>query len=429
MRKIGKLQIYFADRRILLPMIHGCRLHTLVMFFALVFFSCSLVSCVGNNDPEIITRTVVAREDGYFMGWPANNGVWTWDDGEIVVGFTRGPFLITDESMHFIDPPYESWLARSKDGGYTWESFNPEGFVSAYDPDGIKGDSLLNLQELTKPLNLQDNNFMLRVTGNGYLQPDIPEAGFYYSYDRGETWEGPFAFKGLSEANEFEGMGAFTPRTDYIIESNSSALFFLSVRTPEGSDKSFTARTNDGGLSFKFSGWLVDPDDPFRAVMPSTVQTSSGKLVSAIRRREVKRRDLYPHCWIDIYVSEDKGENWDFLSRAAETGVSNGNPPALIQLSDGRLLLAYGNREHYQIRARFSSDEGKLWGPEIILREGVQVDFGYPRLVQNSEGDIITFYYWADLPTTEKYIEAAIWDPGDNDDKWGGPVSIASKQK
>ena len=32
---------------------------------------------------------VVAREEGRFLGWPANDGVWSWAD-EIVVGYTNG---------------------------------------------------------------------------------------------------------------------------------------------------------------------------------------------------------------------------------------------------------------------------------------------------------------------------------------------------
>ena len=173
-------------------------------------------------------------------------------------------------------------------------------------------------------------------------------------------------------------------------------------------------------------GWIADPfTDPFRAVMPSSVKLSSEKIISAVRRREVKRRDLYPHCWIDICSSEDNGATWKFLSRAAETGWSNGNPPAMIQLSDGRILLAYGNREHLQIRARISSDGGREWGPEIVLREGVQVDLGYPRLVENKDGDIVTIYYWAGSSTSEKYIEATIWRiPHGNE--WERPVMVSS---
>ncbi len=392
----------------------------------MVVFLVLLSSCSENDRPEIIDHIVVHHEDGYFMGWPANNGVWSWDDGEIVVGFTRGPFDAEARGMHLIGAPFESWLARSRDGGYSWEAFDPEGFVSGYDPDGLTGDSMLILSELVEPVDFSNDDFMLRLVGNGYLQPHVPEAGFYYSYDRGESWEGPFKLNGLSDSEEFEGMGLFTPRTDYIIENERSALLFLSIHTPEGSDKAFVARTTDGGLSFNFKGWLADPHtDPFRAVMPSTVKLSSEKIISAVRRREVKRRDLYPHCWIDIYSSEDNGVTWKFLSRAAETGWSNGNPPAMIQLSDGRIVLAYGNREHMQIRARISSDEGRQWGPEIVLREGVQVDLGYPRLVENKDGDIVTIYYWAESPTSEKYIEATIWRiPHGNE--WGRPVMVTS---
>ena len=32
---------------------------------------------------------IVAREEGRFLGWPANDGVWSWAD-EIVVGYTNG---------------------------------------------------------------------------------------------------------------------------------------------------------------------------------------------------------------------------------------------------------------------------------------------------------------------------------------------------
>lgn len=395
-----------------------------------IFFNISsflfFASCDHHNDPVILDHIVVHKEEGYFMGWPANNGIWKWEDGEIMVGFTRGPFITKDG--HDVNPPYQSWLAKSQDGGYTWKAFNPDGFVSPFDPNGLNGDSILIMKELRKPIDLKNRNLALRVIGNGYLQPDVSEGGFYYSYDRGESWEGPYAFKGLPQDIELKGIESFTPRTDYIIENRNSALFFLSVRISGGdsSDKTFVARTTDGGLTFEFIDWIVNPKDPFRAVMPSTVKTSSGKLISAIRRREVKRRDLYPHCWIDIYTSHDNGETWKFLSRAAETGQSNGNPPALIQLSDGRLLLVYGNREHIQIRARFSSNEGRLWGPEIILREGKEQDLGYPRLVQNNDGNIVTIYYWAETTTSEKYIEATIWNPG-SADKLGSLIHLAPK--
>ena len=36
-------------------------------------------------------HVIVAREEGRFLGWPANDGVWSWGD-EIVVGYTNGAY-------------------------------------------------------------------------------------------------------------------------------------------------------------------------------------------------------------------------------------------------------------------------------------------------------------------------------------------------
>ena len=47
--------------------------------------------------------------------------------------------------------------------------------------------------------------------------------------------------------------------------------------------------------------------------------------------------------WIDAYVSHDEGRSWSFLSTPApDTG--QGNPPALVRLTNGRLCLTYGYR-------------------------------------------------------------------------------------
>ena len=74
-----------------------------------------------------------------------------------------------------------------------------------------------------------------------------------------------------------------------------------------------------------------------------------------------------------------------------------------------------------RIIARFSSDEGKTWGPEIILREGIETDIGYPQMVQKNDGRIVTIYYWTPSPDSEKFIESIIWDPGKD---WGSPIYV-----
>ena len=239
----------------------------LLLITLLIVCTISCTSFKNSVEPVIIERVVVCQQDGYFMGWPANNGIWMWKDGEIMVGFTRGQFVIKSGS-HNIDPPHESMLARSYDGGFSWHAFKPKGFV---------GDSSLVLKDLKEPLNFMDENFALRIVGVTYHGSKVPEGGFFYSYDRGNSWEGPFAFKGFSDAEELGNM-EITGRTEYLVVSKDSALLFLgAMKGLVHSDKPFVAQTTDGGLSFEFLGWIVDTSKPFRAIMPDAVKTFTGK--------------------------------------------------------------------------------------------------------------------------------------------------------
>jgi hypothetical protein len=89
------------------------------------------------------------------------------------------------------------------------------------------------------------------------------------------------------------------------------------------------------------------------------------------------------------------------------------NPPSLLHLQDGRLAVTYGRRiAPFGIRARISSDAGKTWGNEIILRnDGGCWDLGYTRSMQRPDGKIVTVYYFNDAPDHERQIAATIWAP------------------
>ena len=352
--------------------------------------------------PENCLNTTVFHDDGKFAGWPANNGVWTWGGEEILVGFTVGPYEV--KSGHNLGEPYRSLLARSKDGGLTWESYDPDHFIGDGD----------NLKMLDQSIDTKSPGFALRVTGIGYHGNELPEGGFYYSMDRGNSWKGPFRFKGIESEQALDTM-ELSPRTDYLVEDDGSLKVFISARIPEvfGSDRLFCAVSKDGGIHFKLRGWIVPLTDPFRGVMSSTVHCSGKKLVSCVRRREIGTE----RCWIDAFVSGDDGENWMFLSKIGDTGPGNGNPPALLRLRDGRLVCAYGQRERRQIIAKVSENEGEDWGPEIVLRNDFQADkyddadLGYPRMVQRPDGKVVTIYYWATETMPEQQIAATIWDP------------------
>jgi hypothetical protein len=351
-------------------------------------------------------HSVVYYRKGEFAAWPANGGLWTWDGGqEVLVGFCVGRFK--EQPGHNILPPYSNILARSRDGGQTWRPERPAGYAQP----GTK------FAVLKEPVNFAHRDFAMRCIANGYHGAEDAEGGFLFSYDRGRSWSEPFRFNGLIRERDLRGW-EITCRTDYVTDSPTDALLLLSARPRDrsGADRVFWARLQQGGRQAVFGGWVVGKDDPYRAVMPSTVRVSATRLISAIRRRvqDVER------CWVDAYVSNDDGRTWKFLSKVGDTGAGNGNPPALTRLHDARLACAYGNRNRKQMLIRLSDDEGATWGEEVVLRGGFQADkfgdadFGYPRLFQRADRRVVCVYYWSAEAGPEACIAATTWRPIDS---------------
>ena len=347
-----------------------------------------------------IQHVIVCYEPGRFCGWPANNGVWTWGD-EILVGFHQADYVPKD-CGHSIGGNGRSLLARSLDGGQTWKVEDPDNFPG----DGGKA--------VPSPgnINFAHPDFAMRCGG--------PE--FFISYDRGKRWQGPYKFP------DFGLNRKLTSRTDYLVNGKNDCLVFLSAKEPRVEaavqDRAFCARTTNGGKTFRFVSWMTDEPLKIRSVMPSTVRCSKNHLVSAMRRRldvEISGGHKMRRCWIDVYQSKDNGKTWEFLSQVADTGKSNGNPPSLVRLRDGRLCVTYGYRgvcsayryrwEPQGIRARISNDNGKTWSQEIVLRNDARTwDIGYTRSVQRPDGKIVTMYYYTTEKHPEQHIAATIWD-------------------
>jgi photosystem II stability/assembly factor-like uncharacterized protein len=229
---------------------------------------------------------------------------------------------------------------------------------------------------------------------------DSGSSRFYYSTDRGKTWNGPFRVPSFGQ----KGIAA---RTDYIVDGPRDCMLFLTAAKSNGREgRPLCVRTTDGGKTWNLVSF-IGPEPKGFSIMPSTVRLSETRIVTAVRRRERRKR------WIEAYASEDNGKTWSLLSTpASDTG--EGNPPSMILLQDGRLCITYGYRaEPYSIQARISSDGGKTWGNEIVLRnDGGCRDLGYPRTVQRPDGKVVTVYYFNDHPDGDRYIAATIWDPG-----------------
>ncbi|MGC9326306.1 MAG: sialidase family protein [Candidatus Hinthialibacter sp.] len=341
----------------------------------------------SQDEPDPYKHGVVFFEEGRFGGWPANNGVWSWGD-EIVVGFTLGYYKVNPEGGHPIDSDKPSTVrqARSLDGGETWNLEIP----SYIQQDGGERPA----SQLQEKIDFTHPHFAVRFRNNR----------FYYSYDRCRTWSGPFLLPDF-------GRKGLLARTDYIVNGKHDLLAFLAAEKDEGGEGwPCCIRTQNGGLTWEHIGWIGEqPGKGGYSIMPSTLRINDNSLLSIIRRRDDIEGERT--WWIEGYLSPDNGRNWYLL--AQPTINNHGNPPHMIYLKDHRIVLTYGYREKpYGIRAVISSDQGKTWSDEIILRsDGGGWDLGYPRTVQRSDGKCVTIYYFNDGDRQERYIAFTLWEP------------------
>jgi hypothetical protein len=354
---------------------------------------------------EDVQHVTVYYEAGRFGGWPANHGIWNWGD-EIVVGYGRGYYK--ERRGHHFDPDRheEHWLARSLDGGATWTLEHPA-------EQGIlipRGEALHGTEKPglaippVKPspggINFAHPDFMMTV------KTDNIHAGnsrFYYSYDRGKRWEGPFGLPNF----DLPGTAA---RTDYQVEDEDSCMIFSTAAKSDGREgRVFCMRTDDGGKTWQFVSFIgeeLEGNGRF-GIMPASVRLGEQELLVAQRRRDKAER------YIAVHRSMDNGKTWTREANPVDD-LGTGNPPAMIQLADGRICLTYGYRaEPYSMCAKLSDDGGKTWGPELVLRsDGVTGDMGYSRTVQRADGKVVTVYYFCDGKRgPERYIAATIWAP------------------
>lgn len=362
----------------------------------------------GANAADVVVEHVkVYHQPGRFGGWPANHGIWLWGD-EILVGFSAGYHKDLGPARHNIDRdrPEEHLLARSKDGGKTWSIENPARQGVLLGTAGMRHGTIPPGYTEPEPvacpgdIDFTHPNFALTCRMAGV---HTGVSRFYYSYDRGRTWKGPFLLP-------LFGQSGIAARTDYVVNGPRDCLLFLTASKSNNREgRPLCVRTTDGGKTWTLVG-SIGPEPQGYAIMPSSVRLSTRDLLTTIRRLEEgdKRRS-----WIEAWTSSDNGVSWSFLNEPVpDTG--EGNPPHLIQLADGRLCLTYGHRaEPFGIFARLSSDAGKTWSEPITLRaDGGGRDLGYPRSVQRRDGKVVTIYYFWDQTTgPERYIAASIWAP------------------
>ena len=370
-------------------------------------FLSAVLGCAAAHAAEVLPgakHVKIYYEPGRFGGWPATHGIWAWGN-EILVGFSRGYYKDLGPERHNIDrdQPEDHLLARSLDGGESWTLEDPaaKGFLI---PQGkslhgteTPGRAIPALAACPGGIEFTHPDFALTVRMSDV---DAGVSRFYYSYDRGKTWQGPFRLPDC-------GTPGIAARTDYVVNGKQDCMLFLTAAKRNGREgRPLCVQTRDGGATWRFVSWIGEEPAGY-AIMPATVRLSARDLFTLIRCKE---KDA---SWLAGYTSRDNGLTWISHPKAvADTG--EGNPASLIRLQDGRLCAVYGYREKpFSMRARLSKDGGDSWGEEIALRDdGAGRDIGYPRSVQRPDGKIVSIYYFHDPVTgPERYIGATIWNP------------------
>ncbi len=334
-----------------------------------------------------VEHITIYYDKNYFAAWPFNHGFTAFSDSELLISFSRGPCAYTspyDMAHHVVDARgCEYVVMRSTDGGMTWPL---DQLGSLGTRQAIERPLYMNAQDApSEPYDWSSPDFFM-TAGFGIPPARNQDIGYIqYSRDRGHNWEGPYRMPSF-------GFAWVQVKPDYIVRPDGVVLLFVTVGIAgpaRGSRFVAVYASPDKGLTWNYlAPILADSVDAHyvNRYYASPVLLDDGRILAALRCQIDAR-----NAWPEVFESCDGGRSWHFLSRPSDWG----GPTELTLLDDGRLLAVYGYRVvPYGIRARVSDDDGRSWGPELILRDDAgSWDLGYPRTVKLGAGKVMSAYY------------------------------------
>ena len=225
------------------------------------------------------------------------------------------------------------------------------------------------------------------------------------SKDQGSTWT--LNKVGFPEAQA--GMTNFIPFGDVLPAMDGTLRVLAYAQSLDKAvNKVSMFTSSDDGTTWKWLSYISDASGPtaFAGGHNETAffHTGNGHWVAAARRWRTGQA-------MDLFESTDDGKTWEMKGNLTD---DNQHPGHITDLSDGRLLLTYGNRKVGQkgVAAKISIDKGKTWQEELILIDDLDFgqDCGYPTSVQLDNGTIMTLYYSRGIATHQRYhMGTVIW--------------------
>jgi Neuraminidase (sialidase) len=211
------------------------------------------------------------------------------------------------------------------------------------------------------------------------------------SRDGGKSWEqGGFAMPAVT------GLSWHVPFGDIQLAANgdlvASTYAFTIAPTARGHREGhvYAARSHDGGRTWSHFAPVVKDQHCEGAI----VHLGGGRWLNAARR--FSKLDL------DVFASDDDAMTWKHVGVLDVKPVSSAH---LQKLSDGRVLLTYGNRTagNRGIDVRTSRDGGKTWNSPQRLIALDTGDCGYPDTVELPGGHIMVAYYADGIAQHQRY--------------------------
>jgi hypothetical protein len=227
------------------------------------------------------------------------------------------------------------------------------------------------------------------------LKPWVCRSG-----DGGKTWTHTTAFPdpppvGTGIDNQFVPFG------DIHRADDGTLVASVYTRKNDGRNNGLLRSRDDGRT---WGNWVeLNPIGNETAIL----HLGSGKWLAASRMFE---RPGETHH-IELFTSEDDAKTWRRRGPLTLPGQITGH---LARLSDGRVLLSYGNRnqDNFGVDARLSSDGGLRWGAPRRIAVTEHSDCGYPSSAQLPGGEIVTVYYTRVSPGHFYEMRVARWAAG-----------------
>jgi hypothetical protein len=211
------------------------------------------------------------------------------------------------------------------------------------------------------------------------------------SRDGGKSWEqAGFAMPAVAGLSWHVPFGDIQLAANGDLIAGTYAFTFAPTARGHREGNVYAARSRDGGRTWTHFAPVVKDEHCEGAIL----HLGGGRWLNAARR--FSRLDL------DVFASDDDAMTWKHVGVLDVKPVSSAH---LLKLSDGRVLLTYGNRTggNRGIDVRASGDAGKTWGSPQRLIELDTGDCGYPDAFELPGGRIIVAYYADGIPQHQRY--------------------------